>query len=452
MQSIPAGGAPLCARRARNLRRLYLEYRTGHPDRRGNMETMRVLYHHRTQGRDVEAIHIHGFCAGMRQLGYDVEIVGPPGVQTNPNAVAASAGKRRTLWGWVARHAPQLLFEFLEIGYNAVAVARLWRRCRASSPALIYERYALYNAAAVLVGRLARTPVVLEVNETAGVDRLRHGKTLVMPGLARRFERLILRRASGIVVVSGYLRDQILALGIPSERVVVTPNAVDVGRFDPEKADSASIRARYGLEGKTIIGFAGSFARWHRVDLLLRACGRLMPEHKDIAILLVGDGARRSEAEALAQDLGIADRVVFTGKIAHSDIPAYIGAMDIGVMPESNLFGSPMKVFEYMAMGRPPVAPAYGPLQEAICEGQDGLLFQPGDEAGLARCLRDLVADPERRRALGAAARRKVLSCHQWVHNAQAVLELIAQEPPMKRPRLADDAVRSGQAQSGRRI
>ncbi len=399
---------------------------------------MRALYHHRTQGREVEAVHILGFAGGLEELGYQVEIVGPPGVRVDREHVATpSTGKKTTVLGWIARHAPQAAFELLEIGYNLAAVPRLWKRC-GDDTALLYERYALYNAAGVLVGKLRGIPTVLELNDISSVDRTRQGKRLAMPWLAAWFERRILHAADGLVVVSGYLRDRLVEAGLPAEKIRVTPNAVERGRFDPEREDGRAVRERWGLGGKTVIGFAGSFAKWHGPDFLVRAFARLAGDVPEAALLLVGDGARRAETEALVRELGLEERVVFTGRVPHGEIPAYVAAMDLGVMPRSNLFGSPMKVFEYMAMGRPAVAPRYIPLEEAVTHGETGLLFPPDDEAALTAALRELVLHPERRRAMGAAARRKVLTQHQWVHNARVVAELAARNP-------------RGRATSGRR-
>src|SRR5687768_2299015 len=126
---------------------------------------MRALYHHRTQGRGAEAVHIHSFCNGLKQLGYEVEIAGPPGVKTDPNAPQATdVGKPKTLLGWVARNMPQAGFELMEIGYNRVARPRLVKRCSEFRPAFIYERYALYNLAGANAARAAGIPFVLEMN------------------------------------------------------------------------------------------------------------------------------------------------------------------------------------------------------------------------------------------------------------------------------------------------
>ena len=373
----------------------------------------------------MEAVHIHGFAGGLEQLGLAVDVVGPPGVDLDPNStVAPTTGRAATPWGVLARKVPQPVFECLELGYNLAAIPRLWARCLRQKPELIYERYALFNAAGVLVGRLTGVPVVLEVNETAGVDRTRQGKRIAMAGLARWLERRILRSAAGVVVVSGYLRDYVHELGVPDERIRVTPNAVDAERFDPERVDGETVRARFGLEGSTVVGFAGSFTKWHGLDLLLQAAADLMPEFPDLKLLLVGDGARRRASEQMAEELGIAERVVFTGKVPHAEMPTYMAAMDLGVMPASNVYGSPMKVFEYMSMGKPAVAPRYRPLEEAIAHSEDGLLFEPGSCISLTAQLRALLDDAAYRRRLGEAAQRKVRARHQWVNNAETVLEL----------------------------
>jgi glycosyltransferase involved in cell wall biosynthesis len=156
-----------------------------------------------------------------------------------------------------------------------------------------------------------------------------------------------------------------------------------------------------------------------------------MSEFPELMLLLVGDGALREDTAKLVQSLQLSDRVLFTGKVPHADVPDYIAVMDIGVMPESNVFGSPMKVFEYMAMECPPVAPRYGPLEEAISDGRDGLLFTPGDVSDLSACLHRLLSSPETRKRLGASARSKVLNQHQWIHNAQAVIDIVDASPQL---------------------
>jgi glycosyltransferase involved in cell wall biosynthesis len=213
---------------------------------------------------------------------------------------------------------------------------------------------------------------------------------------------------------------------VPRERIRVTPNAVEADRFDPTRTTGEALRQELGWEQSVVLGFVGSFARWHRVDFLLEVFARLAPGYPGLRLLLVGDGAQREAIEQMAVDLGVRDRVVFTGRVPHSGIPDHIAAMDVGIMPASNPFGSPMKIFEYMAMGRAAVGPRYIPLEEAIDHGESGLLFPPDDAAALESCLRSLIEDEALRRRLGEAGRRRVLSRHLWEHNAQAVVDLVS--------------------------
>lgn len=387
---------------------------------------MRALYHHRTQGRGVEAVHIMGIVTGLRENGFEVEIVGPPGVDVNPEIVVASEkGKTGTAWGLVARYAPQALFELLELGYNLAAIPRLWRLCRSRKPDLIYERYAGFNAAGVVVSRLTGIPIAVEVNDLAGEDRTRQGKRTAMPGLARAFERFICKSATAVFPVSGYLRDQIVALGAAAQRVRAIPNAVDPSKFNPDAVDGSSVRKALDLEGALVVGFIGSFTKWHGVDLLVQVIADVADEFPDCRLLLVGDGARRALVEELVAKLGLSSRVVFAGKVPHAEVPVYVAAMDVAVVPGANPFVSPVKAFEYMAMGKAPIAPRYESLQEAIDEGRTGLLFEPEDAGALAAQLRTMLGDGQLRDRLGRAAREQVHSHHLWKHNARRVLELL---------------------------
>src|SRR5262249_46201784 len=176
-----------------------------------------------------------------------------------------------------------------------------------------------------------------------------------------------------------------------------------------------------GLERRAVLGFVGSFRSGHGIDLLMRVVPAILERYPEAAFLLVGDGSRRAAAEEQVAALDLGDRVRFPGRVAHAEVPDYIAAMDIGLMPHSNRFGSPVKIFEYMAMGVVPVGPRLGPLEEAIDDGVTGLLFEPENEASLQAAIEALIADPVRRHRLGAAARERVLAHHLWRHNAAAI-------------------------------
>src|SRR5207247_6763543 len=143
-------------------------------------------------------------------------------------------------------HCPEFAFELLEAGYSLAALPRLARACRRLLADAIYERYAFFNAAGLLAARLCGVPLLLEVNDTVEVERERRGHALMLRGLARRLERHVYRGAAALFVVSGYLRDMLVQQGIPPEKIVVTPNAIDPRRFDPERAGGAAMREALG--------------------------------------------------------------------------------------------------------------------------------------------------------------------------------------------------------------
>jgi glycosyltransferase involved in cell wall biosynthesis len=391
---------------------------------------MRFIYHHRTRGSGVEGVHIRGIADGLEQLGHPVAIVSPPGVEVAEPGDRQEVGTGppgrsalRRLWDVFSRHCPEFGFEVAEAVYSLVALPRLVRACRRLRPDAIYERYAFFNAAGLLAARACGVPLLLEVNDSVAVERERRGNRLVLGALARLIERRVFRGAGACFVVSNYLRDLLTAQGVASERILVTPNAIDPGRFDPARAAAVGLRARLGLEGRVVIGFVGSFLSWHGIELLMRVVPPVLQRFPNAAFLMVGDGSRREPAEKEAAAHGVANRVVFTGQVPHSAVPEYMAAMDVGLMPHSNRFGSPVKIFEYMAMGVVPVGPRLGPLEEAIDHGENGLLFTPEDETGLREALERLLADPALRARLGAAARATVLARHLWTHNAAAIAD-----------------------------
>jgi glycosyltransferase involved in cell wall biosynthesis len=387
---------------------------------------MHLIYHHRTRGREVEGVHIRGVAGGLAALGHTVSILGPPGVTVGEGEETGGGLARRSwkgrLWEQFARGCPGALFELAEAAYSLVGAARLIRACRRERPAAIYERYAFFNAAGLLAARACRLPLLLEVNDTVAVERQRRGHGLLLKGLASRLESRVFRGAAACFPVSGYLRDLVAARGVPAERIHVTPNAIDPARFDPGRTDGAAVRRRLGLEDRVVIGFVGRFATWHGMDLLAAVIPPVLEKHPKAAFLLVGDGRERPMVEQAVAAAGQANRVRFTGELPHAEVPDYLAAMDVGLMPHSNRFGSPVKIFEYMSMGVVPVGPRLGPLEEAVEDGVTGLLFPPQDAAALQAALEALIADPDRRARLGAAARARVLSRHLWRHNAEIIV------------------------------
>lgn len=397
-------------------------------------EPLRILYHHRTLGDGAEGIHIRAVVDAWRESGHEVEVAALIGPENDPNAPSAAAER----WARVKRRIPRALYEWCEIGYNAVGLTRILRAGRRFRPGLIYGRYVAFDASAVIAARLLGVPVVVEANAPLAFERARY-ETLRHPRLARWFERRILSAADLVVAVSTPLRRHFERTGVPAAKIRVLPNGADPRRFRPE-IDGTEVRRQHGLEGAVVVGFSGSLRDWHGVDLLLEAVARAAARAPALKALIVGDGPLREDLEREARDPRLAGRVAFAGRVAHDAMPAHLAAMDVPVSPRATFYASPMKVLEYMAMGRATVAPRMGNLEDLIEDGRDGLLFLPESVDDLAGALTRLALDGGLRRDLGRAAREKVVRERSWGACAAKVLEWVGELPGRERRLLAPAA------------
>jgi glycosyltransferase involved in cell wall biosynthesis len=378
-------------------------------------------------GRSSQAMHIRSLVEAFKAEGHEVTIVSPPGVHPLKSAgmmpflrKADRARGFQRVWKYISCECPQFVFEVFELLYNLFLPFRLlpvlWRQ----PDAVLYERHAYFMFMGVLLGKWLKRPVVLEVNELAGFTRARG---LIMERLARTIDAWVFSRANHILCVSRVLADEARHRGAKCERVHVLPNAIDPSRFWTQKS-GLSVRARLSLEGSIVIGHVGLFYFWDRLDVLIEAVKSIRDRHPEIKILLVGDGPEMDNLKRTAFRLGMESAVIFPGPVPGDDVPAYIDAMDICVLPDSNAFGSPIALFEFMAMGKPCVVPDLGPMRDVIDDNVTGIMFPHADYSSLKNALLRLVEDSVLRNHVGARARQAVFERHTWAANARFVVQL----------------------------
>jgi glycosyltransferase involved in cell wall biosynthesis len=388
---------------------------------------MRVLYHHRTRGRDVEGVHIRGVVHALRGLGHEVTVLSFPGADPEQEpAAGAPVGKGRgRLGAWVSRM-PGVLFEMLELTYNLVTLVRMRRAFAHLKPQLVYERYSLFLFATVWLARRRGIPVILEINDSALVERVR---PLRLKSLARRIEGWCLRHCTGLVFISSYFRQQAEAAYGKIAPSVVSPNAADLAHFDPARHDRDRLRAERGVAGRVVCGYVGAFVHWHGVNGFVEAIAARLAESPELVLLLVGDGRSLGEVRALVEARGLSDRILLPGRVPHAEIPSWIACMDYAVLPDSNHYGSPVKLFEFMAMGVAMVAPDYVPVAEVVADGQTGWLFPRKRLDACVERVLELAARPDERQRAGAAAREYIVRERQWRNNAEQLLGLLPEAP-----------------------
>lgn len=391
---------------------------------------MDFVYHHRTNGRGGEGVHIMGMVRALEAAGHAVNLLGPPGVdprrtagQTPVDKGATPARGVQRLWTWISARAPQLMFELMELAYNVFAWRTVRRALAASPGAVFYERYAFFLSAGVIAARRRGTPVLLEVNEVVGIERAR--RQLLTP-VMRLVERATFRRADALLCVSSFLAAEATRRGARPGTVHVLPNAVDPVLFDA-RGSGAAVRRTLGLpEHAVVAGFVGWFDAWDRLELLIDAAGSLRATCPQLRVLLVGDGPVAPDLRARAHAAGLDDIVVFSGPVPRAQVPAFIDAMDIGVLAASNPFGSPIVLFELMGMGKAVVAADIGPVRDVMEDAVTGCIVPEGDGAALTAALARLLNEPELRRSVGARGRARVLERHTWAANGRYVADLAA--------------------------
>jgi glycosyltransferase involved in cell wall biosynthesis len=381
---------------------------------------VRILYHHRTQGEEPESIHISAIVDALTALGHDVRVVGPAPVQHRATVISPPS-----VLGRIKRSTPRLIFELMQLGYNLVVHRRLADVIREFKPDLIYERYALFNFAGVRLARKLGIPLILEVN-TPYAQAWAKYYGLYLKRLARWLEKRTLLAASHIITVTQVQREMLAREGIPPEDVSVCHNAIDPDWFNPAKHNDPSLRTRLALSG-IVVGFVGTMNRWQGIPEFPKVLDSVLARCPGVNFLFVGEGEFRRSFEDHCRTAGYSERVVFSGRKPHSEIPALMALMDITVLLNSNAYGSPMKIFEYMGMGKAVIAPSVGPVVEVLRDGVTGLLIEPGNTTQMSDQIVRLVNDPELRQRLGSTGRTYVTTHHTWHQNALKILAIHAQ-------------------------
>jgi glycosyltransferase involved in cell wall biosynthesis len=286
---------------------------------------------------------------------------------------------------------------------------------------LVYERNSLYRTGIATASRKLGIPYVLyiEADEVLEFDIM--GRPLM--GLLRR--RALhgighnLRAADHIVCVSEQLKQHLVRRWkAPAERIDVFSNVADTDKFRPDEVARAEIRAEFGLGDSPLVVFVGQFYQWHDVGTLLSAFAGLSAARPNARLLLVGDGDTRKRMAQQATNLGIGDRVHFTGSVPHGSVPRYLAAADVAVVPYPPLpvdvWLSPLKLFEYMACGLAIVASATGQVVEVIQNGHNGLTVAPGDSSTMGQAINRLLDDDVFRAQMGHQARHDAVTSHSW--------------------------------------
>jgi glycosyltransferase involved in cell wall biosynthesis len=337
--------------------------------------------------------------------------------------------------------------------YAEVIEAKLTPLHRTEPWSFIYQRFSLHNFVGCHLGRKFDIPVVLEYNGSEAWAAKNWGTKLALHDAAVAAEDVALATADLVVTVSDQLGRELQDRGIPDDRIIVYPNCVDPEVFDSTRFsadEQAVLRDRHGIARDAIVaGFIGTFGQWHGVEFFAECIRDLVRdelgwiEARKLHFLLVGDGLKMPLVRQLLENPAVARHVTLTGLVAQSEAAKYLACSDLLISPHvpnadgSEFFGSPTKLFEYMAMEKPIIASALGQIAEVV-SGRGatrlgtmpsgagemcGFLFEPGNAPEFKKMLHRVVDDLPAAAKVAQSARREILNRYTWARHVDAILD-----------------------------
>lgn len=349
-----------------------------------------------------ESVHVRELTRNWAALGHSVRLVTAGG--------AASMAERNVRAGST----------FSQI-LQGRRLARRWAD-------VIYERR-LSPKVSWAASALTGVPFVVEVNGVLEDELRWTGRAASDSSLRRLFRRRMFQAASRIVAVSRGIHDDVVArYALDPHKVEVIPNGANTDLFRPQDLAACRKELRIPADAR-IVCFTGNLIPWQGVDLLVRACAAVRHEVPRLELLLVGGGEALGELRLLASNLRIAEAVRFAGPVPYEKVPTFVNAADACVAPfRKGRKASPIKVFEYLACGKPVVASDADEIGDFVRSCSGGIVVPPDDEAALVDALQQLLHDPVRARAMGDRGREAVLRTASWRATAQRVAAVLQAE------------------------
>jgi len=388
------------------------------------VKPLRILYHHRTRGDGAEGIHIAEMISAFEAQGHQVRLACPWTAKKNQglnrkqsNTIAISG------LGW-----KRFLKQLAELLYNLISFLRVSYWSIRFRPDFIYERYSAFHCGGVIAAKVFRVPLVLEVNATyAGKFGCRF--PVYFPRALLFCERVALRTSAIVVVVSNALRDCVTEQGVLVGRVLVLPNAINEQKCIKAKESSSrmgsKLKSELGIDSEFVIGFVGSLRKWHGIDLLIDAIPSVIRECPEAQFLIIGSGEMESSLKEFVEKERLWSKVILHPAVEHDQVFDYLNLVTVGLMPDSNQFGSPMKILEYMAMGVVPVAPDVEPIREIIQNHETGIVFKQRCVSEFVESISMLYRDEKLRLRVAQQASSYVLGNRLWRINAEKTISAI---------------------------
>ena len=321
--------------------------------------------------------------------------------------------------------------ELGEMEYNQLIVTRLLSRYRGHKPSFVYQRYGLNNYSGAYAAKKLGVPFVLEYNGSEIWMSQHWGNPLHYEEITKSVEKANFDAADIIVGNAESMADELVSAGVDRKKICIIPNGVDETRFSPS-IDGTHIRQQLGYtRDDVVVTFIGTFGPWHGAEVLAQTISAVCAENPKVHYLFIGGGGSIKLVHSIAKSSGFQNHVKMIGFVPQLEAPEYLAASDILVSPQipnpdgTPFFGSPTKLFEYMAMGKAIVASDLDQMGRILSHNKTALLATPGSAEGLADSILTLAKDEKLRRTLGMNAREEVCEKYTWNIHVQKILDAL---------------------------
>ncbi|MBD78142.1 MAG: group 1 glycosyl transferase [Crocinitomicaceae bacterium] len=368
---------------------------------------MKILYHHRIASKDGQFVHIDEIVSALKELGHEVSVIGPD---------VAESGDFGHDGGFVTKlkkKLPKAVYELMELGYSAIAAFKLIKQIKKDRPDVIYERYNLYQPAGIVISKIFKIPLILEVNAPLKEERERFSGGLGLPSFAKAVENFTWRGADHVLPVTDVLAEHLRKVNVPENRITVVHNGIRKQVL--ERFESRDVHEKTNVT----IGFVGFMHLTCGVEKAIEVLAR--NQEKDLRLVCVGNGNVVDELKAKAESLGVADKVEFTGLLGREDVFERVKDFDITLQPAVTEYASPLKMFEYMVAKSLIVAPRMKNIEEILDDGT-AILFDEGEfETALEEAVQNFAMHSAKR---DAAFERLKERGFIWQQNAERIVSI----------------------------
>ncbi len=372
---------------------------------------MKILYHHRIASKDGQFVHVEELTNAFIEEGHELKFIAP---SLNENSDFGHDGGFVTK---LKKLLPRALYELLELTYSFWIFIKLVKAVKEFKPEFIYERYNLYQPAGIWISKLFNIPLILEVNAPLVYERKTYsGLSLVK--FAKWIENYTWKNATHTLPVTNVLAQHLRKAGMEEKNITVIHNGVKQQFIDKMLAKPINQNKK-----EIVIGFTGFIHPWHGMDNAIRA----IAQHKELPLKLVcvGDGNILPELKALAKELGVENKIEFAGLVTRDKVLDYVEQFDIALQPDVTDYASPLKMFEYMAVGSVIIAPDCANIREILSD-ETALFFKKGDQKSFIEQLNKAIENISNLDDLRTAVKKSVISKgFVWQENAKRVVETV---------------------------